>query len=158
MDEQAALQALDRYPGMIIASHANAIALLKGARSNRHLSQRLLHGLLARDGVIGVVPFNTFLKTGWRRGDDRAEVTLEHVVAQIDHVCQSAGDAAHVGLGSDFDGGFGLDSVPAGIETVADLQKLVPLLSERGYAEADIAAIMGGNWQRVLEAVLPEAV
>ncbi len=157
MDEQAALQALDRYPEMVIASHANAIALLKGSDSNRHLSEKLLQELLSRDAVVGVVPYNTFLKAGWRRGDNRGEVTLGHLVAQIDHICQSAGDALHAGIGSDFDGGFGLDSVPAGIDTIADLLQLAPLLEGRGYSQADIANIMGGNWQRVLEMVLPEA-
>jgi membrane dipeptidase len=157
MDEQAALQALDRYPGLILASHANAKALLKGSQSNRHLSDRLVAGLLEREAVIGVVPYNAFLKAGWRKGDDRAELTLQDVAAQIDYICQMAGDAHHAGIGSDFDGGFGLDSVPVGIDTIADLQKLAPLLSERGYSDLDIAAILGGNWQRVLEQVLPKS-
>ena len=61
MDEQSALQALDRYPGRIIASHANALALLKGSEANRHLTDRVIHGLLERGGVIGVVAYNRFL-------------------------------------------------------------------------------------------------
>jgi membrane dipeptidase len=67
-----------------------------------------------------------------------------------------AGDASHTGLGTDFDGGFGLQSTPDGIDTVADLQKLVPLLAEKGYSEPDIAAILGMNWIRRLQRVLPE--
>jgi membrane dipeptidase len=58
-------------------------------------------------------------------------------------------------LGSDFDGGFGLGSVPAGIDTIADLQKLVSLFLERGYTEMDVAAVMGGNWLSILRRVLP---
>jgi membrane dipeptidase len=61
-----------------------------------------------------------------------------------------AGDAHHVGLGSDFDGGFGLQSVPAEVDTIADLQKLTPLLAEKGYASQDIAAILGLNWITLL--------
>jgi membrane dipeptidase len=82
-------------------------------------------------------------------------VTLQHVVAQIDYVCQMAGDADHVGLGTDFDGGFGVQATPAGIDTVADLQKLAPLLAERGYSQDDIAAILGQNWLNRLRQNLP---
>ncbi|HBX68115.1 MAG TPA: peptidase M19 [Chloroflexi bacterium] len=158
MDEKAVWQALDRYPGTIIASHANASALLKGLDSNRFLSDQVIEGLLERQGIIGVVPFNRFLLPGWTAKDGRHLVTLEHVVAQIDHICQLAGDALHVGLGSDFDGGFGIQSVPEEIDTIADLQKLVPLLAQKGYTETDIAAILGQNWLRVLQNILPESV
>ena len=62
MDEKAALQALDMYPGQIVATHANALALVTGSESNRHLSDRVISGLIERDGMIGAVPFNNFLK------------------------------------------------------------------------------------------------
>lgn len=156
MDEQAALQALDAYPKAIIASHSNALALLKGGDSNRFLSDRALRGLIERDGIVGVVPYNCFLAWGWTPGDGRQAVTLEAVAAQIDYICQMAGDARHAGLGSDFDGGFGLQAAPAKIDTIADLQKLIPILAEKGYTESDIAAILGGNWLSLLRRTLPE--
>ena len=155
MDEQAALQALDVYPAPIVASHANALALLKSSESNRHLSDRVLNGLIERDGIVGLVPFNRFLIAGWSPEDGRQAVTLDRLVAQIDYVCQLAGDARHAGIGSDFDGGFGLQSAPAGIDTIADLQKLNPLLAEKGYTQNDIAAILGGNWLSLLTRTLP---
>ncbi len=144
MDEQAALQALDYYPGHIIASHANPAALLKGVESNRFLSDRQIRGLVERDGVIGIVPFNRFLEAEWTPNAGKQAITLQHVVAHIDYICQVAGDARHVGIGSDFDGGFG------------DLQKLAPLLSEKGYSDQDIAAILGRNWISLLQRALPE--
>jgi membrane dipeptidase len=158
MDEAAVMQSLDRYPGTMIASHANAAALLKGLESNRFLSDHVIRGLLERQAVIGIVPFNRFLIPGWEPRDGRQAVTLDHVVAQIDHVCQMAGNASHVGLGSDFDGGFGVQSVPVEIDTVADLQKLVPALTQKGYTETDIKAIMGQNWLNLLQRSLPESV
>jgi membrane dipeptidase len=155
MDEKAALQALDIYPGQIIASHSNAAAPFKVAvDSNRHLSERLIHGLIEREAVIGVVVYNSFLKPDWRKGDRRSDVGLDRVIAQIDHICQIAGDAHHVGIGSDFDGGFGWQSVPDEINTIADLRKLIPLLHERGYAEPDIEAILGKNWIAKLQQIL----
>ena len=158
MDEQAALQALDVYPGMIVASHSNAQAVVKDPSSNRHLPDRLIHGIIERDGVIGLVAYNGFLKAGWKRGDRRQEVGLDRLVAQIDYVCQLAGDARHAGIGTDFDGGFGLQSIPPGIDSIADLQKLAAPLAEMGYTTEDIAAILGANWLARLEKILPESV
>lgn len=158
MDQESALQALDTYPGTIVASHANAQALLKGLDSNRHLPDRVIQGILERSGVIGIVPVNAFLLAGWKKGDGRDLVSLNHIVAQIDYICQMAGDARHVGLGTDFDGGFGVQSVPADIDTIVDLQKLVPLLANKGYTQEDIAAILGSNWINMLQQCLPENI
>ena len=158
MDQESALQALDTYPDTIVASHANAQALLKGLDSNRHLPNRVIQGILERSGVIGIVPVNAFLFAGWKKGEARDLVSLDHIVAQIDYVCQMAGDARHVGLGTDFDGGFGVQSVPAGIDTIVDLQKLVPLLANKGYTQEDVAAILGSNWINLLQQCLPENI
>jgi membrane dipeptidase len=155
MDEKAALQALDHYPGPLLASHSNPQALLKGSDSNRHLTDRVLRGLLERDGVVGIVPYNLFLNVDWKKGAPRHMASLADVAAHIDYVCQVAGDAQHVGLGSDFDGGFGLQSTPTGIDTIADLQNLAPILTDMGYSEEDIAAIFGQNWIRILQDILP---
>ena len=155
MDVESALQALDAYPGTILASHANAARLLKGMETNRHLPDEVIRGLIERDGVIGVVPYNRFLLPGWSNSDRRDAVSLQHVVAQIDNLCQMAGNARHVGIGTDFDGGFGLQSVPPELDTIADLHKLAPLLSEKGYTRADITAIFGQNWIDRLQRILP---
>lgn len=156
MDEKAALQALDFYPGKIVVTHANAVALLKGTESNRFLSDRLIRGLIDRDGIIGVVPFNRFLVSGWTANNGREVVSLDHVVAQIDYIYQMAGNALHVGIGTDFDGGFGLQGAPSGIDTIADLQKLAPLLADRSYPDDDITGILGGNWLQMLKKSLPD--
>ncbi len=156
MDEKALLQALDIFPLQIIASHSNALGLLKGSESNRHLSDRAIRGIIERDGIIGIVPFNSFLKTGWKRGDQREEVSLADVVAQIDYICQITGDVYHVGIGTDFDGGFGLQSVPPEIDSIADIQALTPRLMEIGYTMDDIELIMSKNWIRMLTNSLPD--
>lgn len=157
MDEPAALGAVDYYPGRVLASHANAKALLKGTESNRHLSDQVIRGLIERNAVIGIVPMNPFLRAGWERklGHHREEVTLERVANQIDYICQLAGDARHVGLGSDFDGGFGLQSAPLDVDDISDLRRLIPLLAAKGYSEPDIRAILGENWLTLLGQALP---
>jgi membrane dipeptidase len=153
MDEKAALQALDVYPGTVVATHANALAMLSGSQSNRHLSDRVIRGIIERNGMIGIVPFNNFLKVDWSR---REEVTLMTVFHQIDHICQIAGDAKHVGLGTDFDGGFGVQSTPVEIDTIVDLHKIAPILIQGGYPEASITAIFGNNWLDCIGKALPE--
>jgi membrane dipeptidase len=156
MDELSARQSLDMYSGSIIASHANAAALLPGYDANRLISDETIRGIIAREGIIGVVPFCKFLENGWKKGDRRDTLTLETLAAHIDHICQIAGDALHAALGSDFDGGFGVESVPLGIDTIADLQKLAPILNAKGYNEEAVRAVLGENWLRYLQACLPQ--
>lgn len=156
MDEAAALESLDRYDGKLLASHSNAKALLSHSQSNRHISDHVIRGIIEHGGVIGIVPFNPFLQDDWKLSDGREQITLQHVAAQIDHICQLAGDSRHVGIGSDFDGGFGVECVPQEIDTIADLQKLAPLLAEWGYTDADIGQIFSQNFITHLKKSLPE--
>lgn len=150
--EEAFDEVLDRYEGRIVATHANPRARVD---TPRQLSDRMIRRLAEREGVIGIVPFNAFLKAGWTKGDPKAAVTVATVAAAIDHVCQVVGDITCVGLGSDFDGGFGAESTPAEIDTVADLGRVGPALGELGYSTEQIEAVLGGNWLRVLQAALP---
>jgi len=151
MDEKAVLQSLDYYPKTIMASHANAKALIKGTESNRFLSDNVIRRLARRNGVIGVVPYNRFLQAGWQASDGKESVSLEKVAEQIDYICQLTGDAGHVGLGTDFDGGFGVQKAPAEVDTIADLQKLAPILAGKGFSDADIGLIFYKNWLLFLE-------
>jgi membrane dipeptidase len=154
MDVLSARQALDLYSGPIIVSHANAAALIPGYDGNRLLQDNVIRDVLERDGIIGVVPFCKFLALGWKFGDPRDSITLETLAAHIDYICQMAGDARHVGLGSDFDGGLGLSAVPAGVDTIADLQKLGTVLAAKGYNDEQVAAVLGKNWLRHLQTTL----
>jgi len=155
MDEQAALQALDCYPGAMIVSHANAAALIANYAGNRLLGDNLIKRILSRDGIIGVVPYCRFLRNDWKPEEGRDNLTLETLADHIDHICQLAGDVKRVGIGSDFDGGFGLSAAPADVDTVADLQRLVPILSNRGYTDTEISAVLSANWLRHLKDHLP---
>jgi membrane dipeptidase len=157
MDEISAMEALDMYRGPIVGTHGNCLSLMPNDNSNRHFSDRIIEGIVERDGVVGVVPYNSYLKAGWLVGKHkRDEVPLDYVANHIDHICQIAGDSLHAGIGSDFDGGFGVESIPPEIDTISDLQKLNPLLQTRGYSETDIANILGGNWIARLKRDLPK--
>ncbi|MCI0394580.1 MAG: membrane dipeptidase [Chloroflexi bacterium] len=152
MSEEASLQALDSYEGRIVASHSNARALVPSARQ---LGDLQIRRVAERDGVIGIVLCNSFLKGNHPRGGPKHEVTLEHVLAHVDYICQLVGDANHVGIGSDFDGGFGVNDIPAELNSSADLRLVGEALKTHGYSEADVANVMGGNWLTILRAALP---
>jgi len=152
---EAALETLDRYEGAIISSHANPLKMVKNGTRNRFLTDEIIDGIIERGGVIGIVPYNRFLIENWKNTDPREDCPLDMVAAHIDYICQRAGSARHVGLGTDLDGGFGLQHIPPELDTIADLQKLAPLLAMRGYTDENIAAIFGGNWLDHLRRTLP---
>lgn len=151
--EEAYWQALDRYEGVLIASHANPRRFLP---TTRGLSDDMIRALAERDGVVGVVPFNRFLNSDWHAGDPKTKVPLVSIVDVIDHICQVTGSADHVGIGTDFDGGFGMQHTPEGIDTIADLWNLHTPLLERGFDEDLVAGFFAGNWLRALRRGLPD--
>jgi membrane dipeptidase len=149
---QAYLQAVVEYPGTVIASHSNPTAFLP---TDRGLADDMIKLLAERDGVMGIMPYNPFLVSGWVRGHPRELVGLEIVAQAIDYVAQLTGTVRHVGIGSDFDGGFGLDSIPSGMNSIADLGKVAEPLEKWGYTSEDIEAVMYANWLRILQESLP---
>lgn len=155
MDHAAAMEAVDTYPGKLIASHANAAAIVNGFPSNRLLQDDLIRAMFARDAVIGVVPINGFLDWELNQAGGRDAISLSLVADQIDYLCQMAGDCTHVGLGTDFDGGIGLRSVPREIDSIADLPKINDFLAARGYTAEDISVIDSENFLAMIESVLP---
>lgn len=163
MNEISGLTALDKYDGVVIATHCNVRSRIKfGAaryptdkHGERHLSDEAIRLLAARDGVMGLLPYNRFFITDWTPEMGRQAVTLAHMADHIDHVCQLTGSACHVGIGTDFDGGFGYPAIPEELDTIADLPKIAEVLDRRGYNINDVESILGGNWQRILEKILP---
>ncbi len=151
MAEETFWQALNAFPGRVIASHSNCRVYTP---TDRHLSDEMIRALAARDAVIGTVLANSFLQGGWKMGDPL--LTLDAVVRHVDHICQLTGSTRHCAIGSDFDGGFGVESTPAELDSVADLGRIGEALSAHGYSAADVAGILGGNWLRLLAEALPD--
>ena len=155
MAEQSFWDALDLFDGPVIASHSNCRTLVPDFRPDRHLSDAMLHALIARDGVVGVVLYNKFLVDDWTLAQGKDAVGIDAAVRHIDHICQLAGNTRHAAIGSDFDGGFGAEAIPRELGSIADLARIGDALSAAGYGEADVAAIMGNNWLHVLDTILP---
>jgi membrane dipeptidase len=148
-------QALEIFQGRVWASHHNSRTLVP---HQRQLSDDMFRALAQRDATIGVTLDAWMMIPGWERGKTTplsSNLHLAKLVEHIDHYCQLAGNARHVGLGSDLDGAFGTEQTPQDLQSIADLQRLPELFRSRGYSAPDIEAILHGNFLRVLRAALP---
>ncbi|EHQ24942.1 dipeptidase [Mucilaginibacter paludis] len=142
--------ALDHFNGHVWASHNNCRALVN---HNRQYSDEQIKVLIERGAVIGAVLDAWMMVPGWVRGESTPRgmnCNLEVMINHVDHICQIAGNALHVGMGTDLDGAFGREQCPYDLETIADLQKVTQLLANRGYTAQDIENMMHGNWLRFL--------
>lgn len=148
--DDAFWDAMDIYQGPVWASHNNVRALVN---HNRQFSDEQLKELINRDAVIGGAMDAWMMVPHWVRGksDPKAmQCNLEKLIDHMDHICQLAGNARHIGIGSDLDGAFGKEQCPYDLETIADLDKIPDLLAKRGYTQQDIAGVMYGNWLRFI--------
>ena len=126
----------------VVATHANCYALWPHPRN---LTDAQLEAIAKCGGVVGVTPVPAFL------GEDEMRSHLSVLLDHIDHIVRVIGlDGAGIGL--DFDGAG--DVRTEGIEEISQLGNLTTGLAERGYSAQAIGKIMGGNFMRVLQAVL----
>jgi membrane dipeptidase len=148
--DQCFWEALDLFDGPIWASHQNCRVLVPHMRQ---FSDEQLRALIARGAVIGCALDAWMLVPGWVRGKTTPEssgVRLTHYADHIDHICQLAGNANHVGIGTDLDGCFGTEQTPQDLKTIGDLEKVTAILGERGYKGEDVQGIESGNFIRFL--------
>ncbi len=154
LSDECFWQALKIYSGPVWASHHNARALVP---HQRQLADDMFRALVERGAVVGLALDAWMISPGWERGKTTppsAGLRLEKLVDHLDHYCQLAGNARHVGLGSDLDGAFGTEQTPQDIQSIADLQRLPELLGARGYSGGDIDGVMHGNFLRFLGGAL----
>ena len=172
------MQAADLSRAPIIASHSGVKAV---ADTARNLDDEQLRKIAEVNGVAQMVALGVYVKlptpeqqaardaldaefgdrVSWDQakrdlyGERRAKITamaseasVANFVDHIDHAVKIAG-IDHVGIASDFDGGGGV----AGWKDASETQNITAELVKRGYSEADIGKIWGGNLLRVMEAV-----
>ena len=153
LSDVAFWQLLDRFDGRIHASHQNSRRL---APWQRQFSDEQYKVVIERNGVIGIAFDVIMLQPGYVRRQSEVTVTIERAVENIDIVCQLAGNAKHVGIGSDLDGGYGVEQTPSDMDRISDLQVIPDMLRKRGYPESDVEGIMHGNWRRFFSEALPD--
>ena len=91
---------------------------------------------------------------GYRTRFPKPRATVDQVVAHIEHVRDVAG-VDHVGIGGDYDG---TPDQPAGLEDVSCYPRLFEALADRGWSDADLAGLAGGNVLRAMRAAESVAV
>lgn len=146
LTDKGVWQGLELGVSRVCASHATARALTP---TDRHLSDEVIRAVAERDGVIGLVLYNGFLEHRWR-DDKTATVTLNGQVKQHARYLADLVGWEHIGIGSDLDGGFGLEESPLELDTVADLYKVgaaVPVEAREG--------VLSANWLNFLRRSLP---
>ncbi|AJR18650.1 Microsomal dipeptidase [Pimelobacter simplex] len=120
----------------VVLSHGGVQATCK---VNRNLTDDEIRGVAATGGVVGVGYWDAAV----------CDLTTKAVVDAIDHVVE-VGGIETAALGSDYDG-----ATTVGWDT-SHLAAITQELVDRGYDDDQVAAIMGGNTLRVLQATLPE--
>ena len=154
LSETSFAEVCERFSGPVAASHSACQARCPGARQ---ISDRQIRAIAERNGVIGLPLHNGMLVAEWETGvSSRREVHLTTFAEHADHICQLTGSADHVAIGSDLDGGFGAECLPAEFETAADLPRIAEALADRGFRDREIHAILAENWVRFLRANLPQ--
>jgi membrane dipeptidase len=162
---RAEATALARAP---VCTHSNAAALRPNGRNT---TDETVKAMVGKGGMIGVCGLPHSLAD--------ANPTLDDLLNHVDHFAKLVG-VENVGIGMDYVEGyhdqanvvappsvvtwrtrrpdifgplsaFGHQPYPLGVEGVAKLPNLTAGLFARGYKEADVAAIMGGNWLRCIE-------
>lgn len=164
--KQTTLDACRVSSAPVIASHTGVERLYPHMRCK---SDEEILAVTKTGGVVGIFAMPWFVH------GDPANTTLDHVLDHVDYVVRLAG-VEHVGIGTDWPMsdvewsliyfkehiaprlGFAKGDGPStetvkGLETYGRFGNFTRGLVARGYCDADIAKIMGGNWLRVFEQV-----
>ncbi|TWU11151.1 Membrane dipeptidase (Peptidase family M19) [Novipirellula galeiformis] len=154
LSDKSFWQVAERFGGRIHASHQNSRRISNWQRQFSDDQYRLV---IQRGGVIGIAFDAIMMQHGYTQGKSEPVATIDAAIENIDIVCQLAGNADHVGIGTDLDGGFGYEQTPTDLNRYTDLPPaLLAGMSDRGYSQADIEKIMHGNWMRFFGEILPE--
>jgi len=136
-------QSIENYEHIPIASHSNARKLTDHPRN---LDDEQLIEISKRNGVIGIVLYNSFLKTSADKPN------LEDIYKHIDYIINLCGED-HIGIGSDLDGAK-INEFPEEIRTAANLKRIPEFLLEKGYSESLVRKIAQDNFLRVIRSNL----
>ncbi len=139
LNEKGFWEVAETTDAPLVATHSNAHALCS---ASRNLTDRQLDAIRGSDGMVGVNFAVAFLRED---GRDEEDTPLETVARHVDYLVERVG-MDRIGFGSDFDGA----KMPRDLGDVSGLPRLLGVLRERGYGNAELGKLAHGNWLRVL--------
>jgi membrane dipeptidase len=141
--QRTSLDAIAASKKPVLITHSNCRALAAGVA--RCKPDEVIRAAARGGGVLGITSVRQFVRA-------RGQATIEDVLDHFDHAVNLVG-VEHVGLGSDFD----LDAHPAydipGLNNFSRVYELTEGLLRRGYTDAHLALMLGGNFQRALQQI-----
>lgn len=175
VSRRASLEMVDASANPIVFSHANPKGLVDNARN---VDDEQIKAVAARGGVIGTVNWGPLV---FRQGMTQRP-TVQDYLDHIDYLADLLGTTANIGIGTDFSLGSyprhshdrhgphyktvmtemnkyvdtywrGPERFVEGFTWYPEIVDVTRLLRERGYSEADVEGILGGNFLRVFEQV-----
>jgi membrane dipeptidase len=176
LGRRSSLELIDRSAAPVIFSHSNPAAV---AENPRNISDEQIRACVARGGIVGCVAWGPLVM---RQGTTHWP-TVDEFVACIDHVAGLAGDADHIGIGTDMSLGsyplheadpWGEPDYPSisaeygrhvtsdirsprrSLDGFSDYPEIVAVadrLLARGYSDAQVHGILGENYLRLFDRV-----
>jgi membrane dipeptidase len=163
--DRTTIEACELSQKPVLITHSNARALVGG--HPRTKPDEAIRAMARSGGVMGITGVRNFVR-------DREPTTIEHYIDHFDYVKELVG-VEHLGIGSDTDLD-GYDDMPAedyarlkagyndtyafrdkidieGIDHPKRVFDTTEGLVRRGYGDAEITGILGGNFQRVLSEI-----
>ena len=149
LSEQAFWTLLKIARGPKIATHSNCRALLPPRRSpERNLSDDQIRALADAGGIIGIVLYAGFLAS-------EAGATSADVLRHIQHIEKLTGRRNCIALGTDMDGAFSTQYLPADIQSPAQLTVIADQLAQAGWPQEDINGFAYDHWAKFFRKVIP---
>lgn len=144
---------LERLPdngGVVMLTFVPAFvsqACADHAASELAVRRRLDLGVYAYDDDAEKDPTAVAELSRWQAEHSAPTASISDVANHIDHARDVAG-LNHIGLGGDFDG---VPALPSGLEDVSRYPAMLAALADRGWSDAELAALTSGNIMRVLQ-------
>ena len=141
--QRTSLDVISASKKPVLITHSNCRALAPGVA--RCKPDEVIRAAARNGGVLGITAVRQFVRSA-------GNATIEDVLNHFDHAVKLAG-VEHVGLGSDFD----LDAHPSydipGLNNADRIYQLTDGLLRRGYTDAQVAMMLGGNFERALRQI-----
>lgn len=142
LSDESLLDLFETARRPIVASHSNSREL---CAHPRNLTDALARRIADSGGLVSLTFAGVFIDP------DPSRVSFERFMEHLEHMIAVAG-SDHVGLGSDFDGWS--ERYGVALPDCTWMPAITAALLGRGYGRDEVAAIMGGNWLRVIHDVV----